>query len=57
MSKTFRCNQSGNTVTFHNDYDIKQMYQHPDYTPVEDAEVKETTTTKKSNKVETTSGN
>lgn len=36
MSKTFRCNQSGNTVTFHTDFDIEQMYKHPDYTPVED---------------------
>lgn len=56
MSKTFRCNQSGNTVTFHNDYDIQQMYQHPDYTPVEDEVVKETTT-KKSNKAEANTGN
>ena len=31
----FRCNQSGNVVEFRDDYDIKTMKNHPEYTEVD----------------------
>ena len=31
----FRCNQSGNVVEFRDDYDIKTMKKHPEYTEVD----------------------
>lgn len=31
---TFKCNRSGNTVSFTNEHDIKTMRQHPEYTEV-----------------------
>ena len=31
----FRCNQSGNVVEFRDDYDIKTMKTHPEYTEVD----------------------
>jgi hypothetical protein len=34
MTATFRCIQSGNTVTFVHQVDIDSMKNHPDYTPV-----------------------
>jgi len=35
MSATFKCNKTGNTVTFKAEYDIETMRQHPEYTEVE----------------------
>lgn len=35
MSATFKCNKTGNTVTFKNQYDIDAMREHPEYTEVE----------------------
>ena len=32
MSVTFKCNRSGQTVTFEMEHDIESMRQHPDYT-------------------------
>ena len=32
MSVTFKCNKTGNTVTFKSQYDIESMRQHPEYT-------------------------
>ena len=34
MSVTFKCNKTGNTVTFKSQYDIESMRQHPEYTEV-----------------------
>jgi hypothetical protein len=34
MSATFKCNKTGNTVTFKSQYDIESMRQHPEYTEV-----------------------
>lgn len=34
MSATFKCNKTGNTVTFKSQYDIEAMRQHPEYTEV-----------------------
>jgi hypothetical protein len=34
MSVTFKCNRSGQTVTFTYEHDIKSMREHPDYTEV-----------------------
>ena len=31
----FRCNQSGTVVEFRDDYDIKTMKNHPEYTEVD----------------------
>jgi D-alanyl-D-alanine dipeptidase len=35
MSVTFKCNKTGNTVTFKSQYDIESMREHPEYTEVE----------------------
>jgi hypothetical protein len=35
MSVTFKCNKTGNTVTFKSQYDIESMRQHPEYTEVQ----------------------
>jgi hypothetical protein len=32
MGVTFKCNRSGQTVTFTYEHDIKSMREHPDYT-------------------------
>ena len=37
----FRCNQSGNVVEFTDDYDIKTMKNHPEYTEVDTSAVVE----------------
>ena len=37
----FRCNQSGNGVEFRDDYDIKTMKNHPEYTEVDTSAVVE----------------
>jgi hypothetical protein len=37
----FRCNQSGNVVEFRDDYDIKTMKTHPEYTEVDTSAVVE----------------
>ena len=37
----FRCNQSGNVVEFRDDYDIKTMKKHPEYTEVDTSAVVE----------------
>jgi hypothetical protein len=47
MSVTFKCNKTGNTVTFKSQYDIESMRGHPEYTevkevPVESSEQTET---------------
>ena len=34
MSVTFKCNKTGNTVTFKSQYDIESMREHPEYTEV-----------------------
>ena len=34
MSATFKCNKTGNTVTFKSQYDIEAMREHPEYTEV-----------------------
>lgn len=34
MSVTFKCNRSGQTVTFTAEHDIKSMREHPEYTEV-----------------------
>jgi len=34
MSATFKCNKTGNTVTFKSQYDIESMREHPEYTEV-----------------------
>ena len=34
MSVTFKCNKTGNTVTFKSQYDIESMRQHPEYSEV-----------------------
>jgi hypothetical protein len=34
MGVTFKCNRSGQTVTFTYEHDIKSMREHPDYTEV-----------------------
>lgn len=34
MSVTFKCNKTGNTVTFKSQYDIESMRGHPEYTEV-----------------------
>jgi uncharacterized lipoprotein NlpE involved in copper resistance len=34
MSATFKCNKTGNTVTFKSQYDIEAMRQHPEYSEV-----------------------
>ena len=43
----FRCRLSGNVFEFHNDYDIKDMMEHPQYDLVKEipdgAQVKKTT--------------
>jgi hypothetical protein len=36
ISVTFKCNQSGNTVSFITEHDIASMRKHPDYTEVLD---------------------
>jgi hypothetical protein len=33
-SVTFKCNKTGNTVTFKSQYDIESMREHPEYTEV-----------------------
>jgi hypothetical protein len=38
MSVTFKCNKTGNTVTFKSQYDIESMREHPEYTEVEQQE-------------------
>jgi hypothetical protein len=35
MSVTFKCNKTGNTVTFKSQYDIESMRGHPEYTEVQ----------------------
>jgi hypothetical protein len=37
MSVTFKCNRSGQIVTFTYEHDIKSMREHPDYTEVVEA--------------------
>jgi hypothetical protein len=37
MGVTFKCNRSGQTVTFTYEHDIKSMREHPDYTEVVEA--------------------
>ena len=32
MGVTFKCNRSGQTVTFEMEHDIKSMREHPEYT-------------------------
>jgi len=39
---TFRCNRSGNTVSFINDGDIEGLRKHEGYTEVKDAQATET---------------
>lgn len=39
---TFRCNRSGNTVSFTNENDIEGLRKHEGYTEVKDAETTET---------------
>jgi hypothetical protein len=34
MNVTFKCNKTGNTVTFKSQYDIESMRGHPEYTEV-----------------------
>jgi hypothetical protein len=34
MSATFKCNKTGNTVTFKSQYDIESMREHPEYIEV-----------------------
>lgn len=34
MSVTFKCNRSGQTVTFEMEHDIESMREHPEYTEV-----------------------
>ena len=34
MSVTFKCNRSGQTVTFEMEHDIESMRKHPEYTEV-----------------------
>jgi hypothetical protein len=34
MSVTFKCNRTGNTVSFTAEHDIKTMREHPEYTEV-----------------------
>ena len=42
MSVTFKCNRSGQTVTFEMEHDIESMRKHPDYTELRSSgEVKE----------------
>jgi hypothetical protein len=36
MATTFKCNKTGNTVTFKSEYDIESMRQHPEYTEVQE---------------------
>jgi hypothetical protein len=36
MGVTFKCNKTGNTVTFKSQYDIESMRGHPEYTEVLD---------------------
>jgi hypothetical protein len=38
MGVTFKCNRSGQTVTFTYEHDIKAMREHPDYTEVVETE-------------------
>jgi hypothetical protein len=38
MGVTFKCNRSGQTVTFTYEHDIKSMREHPDYTEVKEEE-------------------
>ena len=42
---TFRCNRSGNTVSFVNEGDIEGLRKHEGYTEVKDAETTETVKT------------
>lgn len=42
---TFRCNRSGNTVSFTNENDIEGLRKHEGYTEVKDAETTETVKT------------
>ncbi len=37
----FKCNQSGTVVEFRDDYDIKTMKNHPEYTEVDTSAVVE----------------
>jgi len=37
----FKCNQSGTVVEFRDDYDIKTMKKHPEYTEVDTSAVVE----------------
>jgi hypothetical protein len=37
----FKCLQSGNVVSFENEWDIVQMKAHPDYTEVKEVETVE----------------
>jgi hypothetical protein len=34
MGVTFKCNKTGNTVTFKSQYDIESMRGHPEYSEV-----------------------
>ena len=44
----FKCNQTGNTVEFDLEHDLRAMRQHPDYTEVvEEVKVEEEKPTKK----------
>jgi hypothetical protein len=36
MATTFKCNKTGNTVTFKSQYDIESMREHPEYTEVQE---------------------
>jgi hypothetical protein len=41
MSVTFKCNRSGQTVTFEMEHDIESMRQHPEYSEVVFSEEKQ----------------
>jgi hypothetical protein len=36
MATTFKCNKTGNFVTFKSQYDIESMREHPEYTEVQE---------------------
>lgn len=41
MSVTFKCNATGNTVTFKDAVDIESMRIHPEYTEVQSTELQQ----------------
>lgn len=50
MSATFKCNVSGNLVTFKDAVDIESMRIHPEYTEVVEEVKQEQTTTEEAPK-------